>query len=57
MKTEEQLLIACYGESDTEANAAMKELKERFDPTYHFCLDCDGLPTTEKNCCLNREID
>jgi len=43
---------------DNVANKAMKELRERFDKTYGWCMDCDGLVCKEKDCCLNRlDID
>lgn len=58
MKTENELAdIATFHEDDIVANAAMKELRERFDPTYFFCVDCDGIATSEKDCCMNRIID
>lgn len=54
-KTEVQLIIiAEQDEDDNRANAAMKELREKFDKTYFWCNDCDGLVTKEKDCCLNR---
>lgn len=57
-KTEDHLIsIAQHHPDDNEANKAMKELKAKFDPTYMFCLDCDGLVTKEKDCCLNRGSD
>lgn len=47
------ILIAERSLDDKAANEAMKELRERFDKTYFWCEDCDGLVTTEKDCCLN----
>jgi hypothetical protein len=39
---------------DEVANSAMKELREKFDSTYIWCQDCDGLVTKEEDCCLNK---
>jgi hypothetical protein len=58
MRTETQLRqIAEQHPDDATANAAMKELRERFDKTYIWCEDCDGLVTKEKDCCMNRPYD
>lgn len=55
MKTEDELIeIAQQHIDDNVANKAMKELRERFDKTYIWCQDCDGLVCKEKDCCLNR---
>ena len=35
----------------------MKVLREEYDETYKWCEDCDGLVTTEKNCCLNKNLN
>ena len=57
MKTEQQLIeIAESHEDDKVANKAMKELREKFDKTYFYCLDCDCLVVKEKDCCLNRKL-
>ena len=40
--------------NDNVANEAMKKLREKFDKTYGWCQDCDGLVCKEKDCCLNR---
>jgi len=54
MKTEAELIhIAIYHEDNEVAKEAMKELRERFDSTYGWCSDCDGLVCKEKDCCLN----
>ena len=45
--------IATFDPSDSVANAAMKQLRKDYDPTYMFCLDCDGLVVKEKECCLD----
>lgn len=42
---------------DKKANFAMKILREEYDKTYGWCEDCDGLVITEKNCCLNRNLN
>lgn len=56
MKTELELIRIAEQYSDDEtASKAMKELRERFDKTYGWCVDCDGLVCKEKDCCLNRE--
>lgn len=58
MKTENELInLAQTHPSQSVANKAMKELRERFDPTYFWCVDCDGLVVKESECCLNRKIE
>ena len=55
MRTEDELINIAQADQDDEiANAAMKELRERFDSTYIWCMDCDGLVCKEKDCCLNK---
>ncbi len=39
---------------DHIASQAMKKLREHYDKTYGWCMDCDGLVVKEKDCCLNR---
>jgi hypothetical protein len=39
--TEEELIVIAEGPDDAEANKAMKELRERFDPNYVWCPDLD----------------
>jgi hypothetical protein len=39
--TEYQLIVIAEGPDDAKANAAMKELRERFDPNYVWCPDLD----------------
>ena len=54
-RTENELiLIAESSNDDNEANAAMKELRENYDPNYFFCWECDGLVCKEMDCCLNK---
>lgn len=48
------ILIAENDPCDKKAKQSMKELREKFDKTYMWCLDCDGLVVKEKDCCLNR---
>lgn len=48
----ELIEIAQYSFSNEEAEAAMTSLREEFDPTYHWCWECDGVVTTVKDCCL-----
>lgn len=55
-KTENELiLIAQQDQDDFAAGLAMRELRERFDKTYDWCVDCDGIVCKLKDCCLNRE--
>ncbi len=55
--TEDELInLATWHIDDEVANKAMVELRERFDNTYFWCTDCDGLVVKEKDCCLNREV-
>lgn len=55
MKSEQELIkIAEMHTDDAKANKAMRELHERFDKTYFWCQDCDGLVCKEKDCCLNK---
>ena len=55
LKSEDQLIqIAQDAELDSDANAAMKELRERFSSDYIWCEDCDGLVTKLSECCLTR---
>ena len=51
MKTENQLIqLAEMHPDDKVANKAMKELRERFDSSYIWCGDCDGLVVKERLC-------
>ncbi len=56
MKTEDELIQIAEQGGDEESAVAMKELRERFDPTYFWCPDCDYMVCTFRNCCQNREI-
>lgn len=33
---------------------SMEILKEKYDKTYHWCEDCDGLVCKLKDCCYNQ---
>ena len=45
--------IAEQHPNDEVSKKAMKELREKYDETYFWCDDCDGLVTTKANCCMN----
>ena len=45
--------LAQWHKDDDIANAAFKELRERFDKTYMYCIDCDSMLVKESRCCLN----
>lgn len=54
-KTENRLIIIAERNPDDKVSSeAMKELRERFDKSYGWCDDCDGLVVKEKDCCINR---
>ena len=48
--------IAQWHEDDNVAREAMKELIEKYDKTYFYCSDCDGLLVKESECCLNKNL-
>jgi hypothetical protein len=49
-KTELQLInIATFARSEKRASRAMKILREKYDPTYDWDLDMDGLANTAKH--------
>ena len=53
--TENELIATAEQHEDDEvANNAMNELRDRFDKTYFWCDECDGLVCKEKDCCLNK---
>lgn len=55
MRSEIKLIrLAEQSPDDEIANKAMKELRERFDESYFWCMDCDGLVCKEKDCCMNK---
>jgi len=41
---------------NAKANAAMKELREKYDKSYGWCYDCDGLVVKKKDCCLIKDL-
>lgn len=47
---------AMWAESEEEASEAMRQLREEFDPTYHWCEDYDGLVMTLHECTM-KQID
>jgi hypothetical protein len=51
---EEELVRIAQCGGDKQANAAMKKLRELYDPTYMWCGDCDELVCKFNECCLNR---
>jgi len=54
-KTEEELIfIAECEEDDKKAKRAMNELRKRFDKSYGWCADCDGMVVKDNECCLNK---
>lgn len=51
MSREDELINeAMWAESEEEASEAMRQLREEFDPTYHWCEDYDGLVMTLQEC-------
>lgn len=55
METENELMQLAQDHPDNEiTELAMAKLRDRFDKTYIWCVDCDGLVVKEKDCCLNR---
>lgn len=59
MTEEEKRLvnIAQHSQNDTEAFNAMSELRNRFDESYGWCLDCGYLVVKDSECCMNRDED
>jgi hypothetical protein len=53
--TEEQLVNFAQNHPDDKmASQAMGVLKRKFDNTYIYCMECDGLVCKVKQCCLNQ---
>jgi hypothetical protein len=49
--TEDQLIVIAETSNDhDEANAAMNELRERFDPNYVWCPDLDYAVVKMEDC-------
>lgn len=53
LNEDELYKLAQWHNDEDIANAAFKELRERFDETYIYCTDCDYLLTRESDCCMN----
>lgn len=49
-KTEEELISIAHGPDTDQANHAMKTLREKFNPTYHFCMGWDQMAMTVDEC-------
>jgi len=49
-KTEQELISIAHGPDTDQANLAMKTLRDKFDPTYHFCMDWDQAAMTADEC-------
>ena len=49
-KTEEALIMIAQAFDTDQANLAMAFLREKFNPTYHFCLDFDQGAMTSDEC-------
>ena len=45
---------ATYDQDEAIASRAMELLRTKYDKTYGWCWDCDGLVIRQKDCCLNR---
>ena len=46
------IIIAELSLDDKDAQEAIEELQKKYDPTYIYCLDCDGMVVKKANCCL-----
>lgn len=57
--TEEKnrLIIIAEGRDDEQAHKAMSILRDKYDPSYCWCLDCDYIVVKEADCCMNRRED
>lgn len=53
---DELIMVAEQHPSEDRAEEAMRLLRKKFDPTYGWCEDCDGLVCTERDCCLYRTL-
>lgn len=51
-KTEEELISIAQAFDTDQANLAMRTLRDKFNPTYHFCMDWDQMALTadDKQC-------
>lgn len=43
--------MATFAEDELDAALAMYVLQEKFDPTYGWCYDCDGLAVKKPHIC------
>lgn len=55
LSEEELCQVAEIHPDDKEASKAMRMLRTKFDKSYIWCYDCDGLVIKESECCLNKE--
>ena len=46
------IFLAMAHKVDEIANYAMTKLRERYDKTYFWCEDCDGVVLKKTECCL-----
>jgi len=53
LKEQDLRNIAQWHESEDIGNRATAVLRGRYNGSYFFCNDCDGLLVTESECCLN----
>ena len=49
-KTEQELISIAHGPDTDQANLAMKTLRDKFNSTYHFCMDWDQAAMTSDEC-------
>lgn len=56
-KENELIKIAQMSQSDEDANRAMRDLRNNYDETYGWCMDCDGLVVKKGDCCMNIKSD
>jgi hypothetical protein len=52
--SEQELIESAEKGNDLESKYAMALLREKYDMTYGWCANCDGVVVKEKDCCLNR---
>lgn len=58
MLKEQQLIqIAEQHPDDDIAERAMKVLRVRYNDSYFWCIDCDGLVCKKSECCLNQKSE
>lgn len=54
---EKQLITIAQHGNDEDANKAITKLREEFDQSYGYCLDCDYLVVKDSECCMNVNKD